>query len=219
MKKILFFMIISMLLLVACNGESSTNKEKNNDLVKSENIDTSEDDKKEDSNEDEVNDENEVKEGPLTEIGQWTKDVDGTIVTLKNIVFLEKTLDLNPIKLELHEIKLLERAKGDELLNTIQVTYTTENLSDKNITFNGITVITTNTKHQIDVLLENLGYYPDAGIGEYYGNIKREGIIIVPYLEESFEELESISLITDDIWDSSEHDILYESTTEVVTFD
>lgn len=163
-------------------------------------------------------DDNKVKDGPLTEIGQWAKESDGTKVTLKKIATLEETLDLDPIKLTLHDVKLLERVGGEDDGNVIQVRYTVENTSDKEIMFDTIEIITTNTKKQIDVMLENMSGIA-AGPGEYYGKVKEEGFIIVPYPGDSFDELTSIRLITGDVWDNNQPDKFHESVTREVVFE
>lgn len=160
----------------------------------------------------------EIKDGPLTEVGQWAKENDGTKVTLKKIEALEETLNLNPIKMTLHNVKLFERVGGENDGNVIQVDYTVENISEKEIMFHAINKITTNTKHQIDVMVENMSG-TDAGPGEYYGKVKEKGFIVVPYPEDSIDDLSSIKLITGDVWDNNQPDKYHESVTKEIVFE
>lgn len=162
-------------------------------------------------------DEDEVKDGPLTEIDQWVKVDDGTKVTLKGLAQLDKVLDLDPIQLTIRDVKLMERVGGDLDGNVIQVSYTVENFSEKEIMFHAINIITTNTKRQIDVMLENTS--GSAGLGQYYGEVKEDGFIVVPYPEESFEGLTSIKLITGAVWDDNQPDKYHESITQEVEFE
>lgn len=209
MKRKLFicFTVLSLTMFLSACTSSDVNKT-SNDGSEAKTVSKKEEDDREE----------EVKNGPLTEIGQWAKESDGTKVTLKKIATLEETLDLDPIKLTLHDVKLLERIGGENDGNVIQVGYTVENISDKEIMFDAIEIITTNTKKQIDVILENMSGIA-SGQGEYYGEVKEEGFIIVPYPGDSFDELTSIRLITGDVWDNNQPDKFHESVTKEVVFE
>ena len=161
-------------------------------------------------------DENEVKDGPLTIADQWTKEDDGTKVTLKKIAKLDKLLDLEPIYMTIQDVKLLEREKDGEILNTIQIMYSAENISDKEIMFRGIETVTTNTKQQLKTDIDNLSdNYND---GEYYGKVKNDGTLILPYNEENFDDLKSIKIYTHDVWDNNQADKYHDAVIEEVNF-
>lgn len=213
MRKVgaLFFGFALTFLLAGCGNnsvppETSNENDKNDAIVNEESKDVQEE-KVEDV----------YSDGPLTEIGQWAKEDDGTKVTLKKMVKLNKALDLNPVEMTIQDVKLLERTGGEYDGNVIQVQYTVENLSETEIMFHGIKVITTNTKRQIDVMQEDTS--ASAESGEYYGAVKKDGFIVVPYPEESFEELTSVKLITGDVWDKNQPDRLHESITLEVAFE
>lgn len=162
-------------------------------------------------------DENEVKDGPLIEVNQWSEEDDGTIVTLKKVMLDERVLDLDPIEMTIHDVKLLERSGGNDDGNVIQVSFTVENTSDKEVMFNGINKITTDTKRQIDVSL--LDVHGEASTGEYYGEVIQEGFITVPYPGESFDDLSSIKLITNDVWNNDKPEKYHDAITEDIEFD
>lgn len=161
--------------------------------------------------------EKEIEDGELTESGQWKEDDDGTIVTLKKMSDKEINLDLTPIEMIIHDVKLLEFNSDDEYINNvIQIMFTIENKSDKEIMFNGIDVITTDTRKQMDVYEENIA--DEYVSGEFYGEVEKEGHISVVYPEESFDDLEEIELITSDVWDNNHADKIHEAITKEISF-
>lgn len=210
--KLSSYLIASLMLLSACGQEIPTEQDiapvTEKQTEKTETASKKSDSKKKDDNE--------VSDGPLTEIGQWAKENDGTKVTLKKIAIVDKTLDMNPMKLTLHEVKVLERKGGNNDGNVIQITYTSENTSDKDIMFHPIKVITTNTKQQIDVFTENVS--GNSGGGEFYGEVVKEGFIIVPYPEEDLTNLENLKLITGSVWNNDQPEEYFEEVTEEIFF-
>lgn len=203
----------SILLLSACGQNGTTEK---NDIAITEN-EKEKDVTESNTSTNDRGDGNEVKDGPLTKVGQWTKENDGTRVTLKKLEKLDKTIDMTPIKLTLKEIKVLERNGGTEDGNIIQISYTTENTSNEEIMFHPIKTITTNTKHQIDVLSENVS--GSLGGGEFYGEVVKDGFIIVSYPEDNLTDLESLKLITGSVWNNDSPEILFEEVTEEIFFE
>lgn len=166
--------------------------------------------------------ENKPTSGLLTEIGQWNKDKNGSTLTLKKINNKQKDIDLSPIKMKINDVKVFEYSElgedDKELLSynkyekdkyhRIQVTYTTENTSDKNVMFNGIDVITTNTKKQIKVNESNLT--TDTGVGSFYGKVENEGMIVVPLLVDDVSDLSSITLHLRDVYLDDKPELLHD---------
>lgn len=220
MKKYFTFFIalltVSMLLAACGNSETSTSKTQKSAA------------KTESSSEDSLK-----TDGPLEKIGQWSKEDNGTKVTLKKIAKVNKTLDLDPIKMKIDEVKVIERSnlqesgknflkqkgiKADKFL-TIQISYNTENTSDKNVMFNGIEAITTNTKKQIEVSSEDMIQNPDKnGVGSFYGKVAKEGYIVVPYLDSDADDLKYINIKLKDVFNDDEPIKYHDGTTVKVNF-
>ena len=215
LKKVFTQMSIALLavgVLSACGStEDSSGSEKN---VK-ENQSTTEKTSTASQNKSEENksESKEVKNGPLTEVGQWTKEDNGTKVTLVKIINPKKVINLDPIKFKIETIKLLERTNitDDEKesiktlfnkditdkLNTIQISYTTENKSDKDVSFFTIDKITTNTKQQIDGSL-NLADNSDPQ--QYMGKVISDGTLLFPYFADSFDAVTELNVLTSNVF-------------------
>ncbi|WP_397537841.1 hypothetical protein [Rummeliibacillus pycnus] len=158
----------------------------------------------------------EIKDGPLTKVGQWTKEDGGTKVTLAKIANPNKEINLDPIKLNIKTIKFLERTNIQDSekeyikelynkdisnkLNVIQISYTVENTSDKDITFFAFNKLTTNTKQQIDGML-NLIMNTDPR--QYVGKVVTDGTLVVPYFQDSFDDLSLLTILTDNVFDTN----------------
>lgn len=207
-KLILF--LCFMAVLTACgNTNSSTDPAKKEETSK-------------EASKDSTQKENKPTSGLLTEIGQWKKDKNGSTLTLKKINNKQKDIDLSPIKMKINDVKVFEYSElgedDKELLSynkyekdkyhRIQVTYTTENTSDKNVMFNGIDVITTNTKKQIKVNESNLT--TDTGVGSFYGKVENEGMIVVPLLVDDVSDLSSITLHLRDVYLDDKPELLHD---------
>ncbi|WFA05913.1 hypothetical protein [Bacillus sp. HSf4] len=220
MKKCFTFftaLLTVFMLLTACSNNEASSK---NESEKSE--------AKTKSSEDSLK-----TDGPLEKVGQWRNEDDGTKVTLKKIAKLDKTFDLDPIKMKIDDVKVLERSnlqeKGKKLLEqkgieadkylTIQVSYSIENTSDKNIMFNGIDVITTSTKQQIDVSSEDMVLTPaKTRVGSFYGKVEKEGYIVVPYFKTDADELKYINIKLKDVYDDEVPTKYHDGITEKVDF-
>ncbi|MCM2988965.1 hypothetical protein M3580_06920 [Bacillus safensis] len=207
-KLILF--LCFMAVLTACgNTNSSTDPAKKEETSK-------------EASKESTQKENKPTSGLLTEIGQWNKDKNGSTLTLKKINNKQKDIDLSPIKMKINDVKVFEYSElgedDKELLSynkyekdkyhRIQVTYTTENTSDKNVMFNGIDVITTNTKKQIKVNESNLT--TDTGVGSFYGKVENEGMIVVPLLVDDVSDLSSITLHLRDVYLDDKPELLHD---------
>ena len=113
----------------------------------------------------------------FTEAGQKGKVEGGTLELLK-IKYVNESIDIAPIKVTLNEIKLFEMSEmTDEMkesmtfynnnqligdtFNYVQITYESENTSDKNIGWYALSNAVTDTGQQID-LAANDFLYDDA---------------------------------------------------------
>lgn len=173
-------------------------------------------------------DSNYVSSGPLTKVGQWSKSDVGVKDTLMGISTPEKTIILGPLKITIHDIKLLKDENipedtVDEIdnllnvnignsINTIQIDYTIENTSNKNIGFNLIDTLTTNTKVQID---GNDYIGTKSNDGRYIGKVKVDNSKIFLYQQDTFDNLNSISLLTTDVYDDDNTLTNYHTPTKI----
>ncbi|MCY7578705.1 hypothetical protein [Bacillus altitudinis] len=216
-KLVLF--LCFMVLLTACGNTTSSNGSANANKEESSKKETSQETSKETSKK-----ENKPTSGLLTEIGQWKKDENGSTLTLKKINNKETEIDLKPIKMKIKDVKVFEYTDleaQDELLlsdnnykkdkyHRIQITYTTENTSDKNIFFTGVDVITTNTKKQIDVSNSNLT--SETGVGSFYGKVENEGMVLVPLFVDDVSDLSSITLHLSEVYLDDELELLHDGS-------
>ncbi|KSU69471.1 MULTISPECIES: hypothetical protein [Bacillus] len=216
-KLVLF--LCFMVLLTACGNTTSSNGSANANKEESSKKDTSQETSKETSKK-----ENKPTSGLLTEIGQWKKDENGSTLTLKKINNKETEIDLKPIKMKIKDVKVFEYTDleaQDELLlsdnnykkdkyHRIQITYTTENTSDKNIFFTGVDVITTNTKKQIEVSNSNLT--SESGVGSFYGKVENEGMVLVPLFVDDVSDLSSITLHLSEVYLDDELELLHDGS-------
>lgn len=216
MKKLLYVGVLSALLLAAC-GDTEEKESTAATATEQNEVELNEEPEKEVAKEEKV-DSNEVKNGPLTEAGQWTVDGENkvTLVKIKNV---NQSYELGPLVLNVESVKLLQHSKPDQLtvdliqnihnkdvsaeLNTIQVIYTIENTSDKNIMFTTISKLTTDTKTQIEGMY-NLA--SSADLGSYAGQVILEGLAIYPYFTGSLEEINTVNIITGDVFDSDSYE-------------
>ncbi|WMW46651.1 hypothetical protein RFN66_18805 [Bacillus paralicheniformis] len=172
-------------------------------------------------------------DGPLKKVGQWKTEKNGTKVTLKKIAKVNKTFNLDPITMNLDEIKIIERsnlqASDKELLKekgiksnkflTIQFTYNIENKSDQEILFQGIKIITTNTKKQIDASRDDMiQSREETGTGIFHGQVRKEGYIVVPCLNTNPDDLNYINIKIGNVLKNEDASILHEGITEKINF-
>ncbi|AMX00448.1 hypothetical protein [Rummeliibacillus stabekisii] len=169
-----------------------------------------------------------VKDGILTKKGEWTLEEDGSKITLIKIIEPNKEIDAKPMNLKIKNIKLLERTNISETtqedikwlfdktiskkLNTIQFSYDVENTSKKDISFSAFDKITTNTKIQIDGM-QNLISNNDPQ--EYMGEVKTEGVLVVPYFKDNFDGLNELNILTGDVYDTNDTSITYHEPVKV----
>ncbi|MCY8540077.1 hypothetical protein MOD22_00095 [Bacillus haynesii] len=172
-------------------------------------------------------------DGPLEKVGQWKTEKNGTKVTLKKVAKVNKTFNLNPIKMNIDEVKVIERsnlqASDKELLKekgiksnkflTIQFAYNIENKSDQEILFQGIKIITTNTKKQIDASHDDMiQNREETGTGIFHGQVRKEGYIVVPCLNTNPDDLNYINIKIGDVLKNEDASILHEGINEKINF-
>ncbi|HFL0606105.1 TPA: hypothetical protein ACGX6L_002184 [Listeria monocytogenes] len=177
-------------------------------------------------------DENFVNDGTLVEVGQWTEKDEGKI-KLKKITVSNTLFDLAPIKMTITDIKLLEfydlsdslkefykdaTGKEQESYLGIQLFLkTVDTDSNKEIMFQGIDTIITNTKQQIDVTKESWTSFADAGVGSFKGQVETSGQIIVPYYGKA-ADLKTLTIISKKVWDENEPTLYHDSVKKEISF-
>ncbi|WP_462410575.1 hypothetical protein [Neobacillus sp. Marseille-QA0830] len=153
----------------------------------------------------------------LTEVGQKASDDDGTTAELMKIKEVNQTVDIAPVKLTVQDLKvikltnvgkdfgdfLLQYTGGSELpkeLNYIQVNYTAENTEDKNISWNQVQTLVTNTGEQLDASGNDFIWEKNPFDGTFYGKTKIEGTIGV-ITNSKPEDLTSLKFIISSTFD------------------
>ena len=211
-KKLIFSVALILSLGLTGCGNSETKDESKKEFQQT--VDTGNTKNKETTQESKKSDENEVKDGVLSKPGQWTKEDNGSKVTLVKINETKQTHDLGPIKLTIESVKLFQYTdlpeKDIELyktnydkdvtngLNAIQILYSVENTTDTNVMFHTVDTVTTDTKAQIQGL-DNIAMSDDTGT--YKGKVIVDGVSILPYFSGPIEDINSVNIITSDVWD------------------
>lgn len=167
----------------------------------------------------------------LTEVGQSTKDNDGTKAELMKIKTVNQTVDISPVKLTVKDMKviqlsnigsdynelLIQYTNGKKLpkkLNYIQIQYTAENTEEKNIGWNGIDKIVTNTGEQLDASNSDFIWEENGFDGTFYGKTKHEGIVGI-LTDSNPKDLQSLKFIISSSFDpDSYEDITIPQQTE-----
>ncbi|MEH7314060.1 hypothetical protein [Priestia megaterium] len=167
----------------------------------------------------------------LTEVGQSTKDNDGTKAELMKIKTVNQTVDISPVKLTVKDMKviqlsnigsdynelLIQYTNGKKLpkkLNYIQIQYTAENTEEKNIGWNGIDKIVTNTGEQLDAANSDFIWEENGFDGTFYGKTKHQGIVGI-LTDSNPKDLQSLKFIISSSFDpDSYEDITIPQQTE-----
>ncbi|EPD54254.1 hypothetical protein HMPREF1210_00240 [Paenisporosarcina sp. HGH0030] len=215
LKALLPLILLVTGVLVGCSEDQTTAKEV--DPSKAEQKEVS--NKKEDVSEP-VTDEN--GRVLLTEVGQKVKEEDGTSVELLKIKEINQSVDIAPVKVVVTNMKviqltdihpdntdyLLQFMNASELpekLNYIQINYTAENTSDKNIGWNGISTIVTNTGEQLDAMGNDFIWEENGFDSTFYGKTKHEGTIGV-FTTSNVDELKSLKFIISSSYDEDTYE-------------
>lgn len=217
MKKYIFSVaIISTLILGACSSDEKTSEETpktNTETVAAEESTTEPNTPETTEVAEESESGKEIKDGVLLNAGDWTMSgLDK--VTLVKIKEVNETFTMGPINLTIDSIKLLHHSKVDEAmksyinsvhgkdveeLNTIQIIYNVENTSDANVMFRTVDTVTTDTKAQISGMHDMA---TSNDYGTYMGQVIVDGLKIFPYFNGSLEDINSINIITSDVYDN-----------------
>ena len=212
MRKYLF-LLMAALVLVACGNEESSkedNKSKENEEVTANNESNSKD------NESETNDETNNNDGILSNVGDVYKDKElGATVELVATKKVDETIDLDPIKLHIKDIKIINMSNiksrdtkevikqftDKEEFDYIQITYEMENTVDDNVYFDfPIEHVVLNTGEQIDVMMNDFIIDHNNG-GDFYGKVTKNSLVSVIMNSTIPKDIESIKLITGEVWD------------------
>ncbi len=146
-------------------------------------------------------------------------------VTLKKIRNVNETVDLKPITVTIKDIKLfhvekvsselkqgiesLSQKKVGDTLDYLQIKYSAENTSDANVSFLGISTITTNTGQQIEVSFDDFILDDEMQMSDYLGKVRKEGLLGVPV--KKADEIKHLKLFFDMVIDNESGETLKES--------
>lgn len=230
MKKLIFSAALVLSLGLAACGDSESDKEVENTASTTQENQTTEVTKEETKEAVKEDVPGEVTNGPLTKAGEWTMDGDNK-VTLTKIKDVNEVYTLGPINLTIDSIKLLHHSKptvdtvtyiqevhGKDIsdgLSTIQVIYSVENTTDDNIMFHAIKTLTTDTKTQIEGMYD-MAQTTDSGT--YMGEVDVEGLTILPYFSGDLNDINSINILTGDVWDNDNPTKLADSQKITISF-
>lgn len=223
MKKILSLFCINFIVLglVACSSSGeTTSSEPKEEPKQSEQKEVS-NDKKESEVPDVKKDEN--GNYILDTVGQVVKEPNFATVELMKIKDINETIDIEPIKLTIEDIKLLklsdmsEEAKLDleiftteslpEEVNYIQIKYSSENTEEKNIDWYGIDKVVLSNGQQLDAISNDFIVNDDDMDSIFYGKVKKEGFVGLIY-KGNPEEITSAKIILSDSVDADSYDTI-----------
>ena len=174
MKKLLFIAVLVLLVLAGCSNEEEKTSTENQKVVLDKTGEEEEEEEEVIKEAKEVetpkrSEEEIEKEGGLIEVGQTAEDPNGKVELMK-IKDINETIKQGPLKIELINAKIFKRtdmsqeslnsinqfsqSKIDEKLSYIQLRYSVENTSDKDVSWGGLVNIVTDQKEQIDAFKE-----------------------------------------------------------------
>ncbi|MGG0288640.1 hypothetical protein ABEY41_26785 [Peribacillus butanolivorans] len=212
----LFALLIGGILMVGCSDEKVSNSEEKEEKA------TPAEQKKVSNEPESEPQKDENGNVVLSEVGHKAKDEDGTTIELLKIKDVNQNVSIAPIKLTIKNIKviqmtnvskaweefLLQYTNGTKLpekLNYIQVIYTAENTEEKNIGWNGIQKIVTNTGEQLDASGNDIIWEENGFDGTFYGKTKHEGTIGV-ITKANPNELKNVKLIIGNTFNPDSYD-------------
>lgn len=216
-KSLLSMLLFAGLILSGCGDDQTATKEA--EVTKAEQKEVSNKEQSEEVSEP-VKDEN--GRVLLTEVGQTAKEADGTKAELLKIKEVNASVEVSPITIVVKDMKviqltnihpdntdyLLQFMNASELpesLNYIQINYTAENTSDKNIGWNGFDTIVTNTGEQLDASGNDFIWEENGFESTFYGKTKHEGTIGV-FTTSNIDELTSLKFIISSSYDEDTYE-------------
>ncbi|WLR44442.1 hypothetical protein LC087_18845 (plasmid) [Bacillus carboniphilus] len=187
----------------------------------------------EDKTSDNVKKEEEPKEGNpriLTEVGQVYEDKDST-TELMAIKDVDQTVDMGPLELTVDQIKIFKKYDMDERtidffsnftsgyreeFEYAQITYKVENTEDRNVSVGyPIDAIVLSTGEHIESATNDF-FAKNAG-REFSGKSYKEGGISLIFESSTAEEIDSIKIITNDVFDDDTDEVIADP--QQVTFE
>lgn len=211
MKRLLFLLIF--ILLVGCSNDETQEQTQTDDETEQE------------------ENENETEEDSLilTNVGDTIND-NGATLELLAIEEVNETIDLDPIKLTIDDIKIIrmsdfsgsdtevymEQFTEKETVDYIQVMYSMENTVDENVDFiSPISHLVLDTGEQINVNHNDFMLHPD-NLDTFYGTVTKEAGISAIIDNSSVDDINTVKIITGFVMNedgeilSEEKEITYE---------
>lgn len=159
----------------------------------------------------------------LETVGQKTQDSNASAELMK-IKKVNQSISISPITLSIQDMKiiklshlsndyeryLLQFTDGQKLpsdVNYLQITYTSENTSDKNVQFLGIDKLVLNTGEQIEVNSQDFIFEKQPDDGQYFGQVKKEGTIGV-FIKGNPADVKWVKFITGDTENPDSYDTI-----------
>lgn len=206
MNRFLFVLFLALILFLTACGETQESENDNPDSEEQpEEVEKTESKK-------------EAEDGELTEIGQKIDDPNtGSTIELIAMKEINETIDLNPIKLTIDDIKIISMSDiknndfksyisqftDKEEFEYIQIKYSMENTVEENIElYTPIKYLVLNTGEQIDVMVKDIMLDPNNG-GDFFGKVTKETGISAIIEDSDVNNIESIKLITGDVWEKN----------------
>ena len=136
----------------------------------------------------------EFVDGPLTKVGQKNKGEHNEIYELKNIKVVDETTDLDPLSINIKDVKILSISNiSDDLLesyqqglklklknpvNYIQISFSAENKGKIDLLWPQISHVILNTKEQVNAKENQI---LDSGEWELYSGAKKDITQGIPF--------------------------------------
>ncbi|MFP3123519.1 hypothetical protein OH784_12315 [Ectobacillus funiculus] len=163
----------------------------------------------------------------LDQVGQKTKDADGTEAELMKIKAVNQTIDIAPIKFTVKDMKIIKLSNvskdfeqflvqytgGTEIpdgIQYLQFKYSVENTSDSNIQFNGIDKVVLNNGEQLDALNGDFIWEKEDSDSDFFGKVKKEGTVGL-FIKGKAEDISSVKLIMSDTINPDTYDTITEA--------
>lgn len=222
MKKMVYGLLFGALLLSGCSQTNTVdNVGKTNEKDSSGII--------EESTTQSSTDPQEVTDGPLLQVGQWTHDGNDSTgkIELLSISNAQEDIALGEVDIYIHDIKILkyidytepelsgyygaDNYKDDEgNFYGLQITFKVKNNSDQDYGYNGLEYAVLNNGQQINFTSDDIAYSMTSN--SFFKNTESKELLRVAYLDpEKVDSITEVTIKTGPLFDISDYQTLAES--------
>jgi|GEM_PF-2929961 len=222
MKKMVYGLLFGALLLSGCSQTNTvdnvgkTNEKDSSGIV-------------EESTTQPSTDPQEVTDGPLLQVGQWTHDGNDSTgkIELLSISNAQEDITLGEVNIYIHDIKILkyfdytdpesaglygaDNYKDDEgNIYGLQITFKVKNTSDNDYGYNGLEYAVLDNGQQISFNSEDVAYSMTSN--SFFKNTESKDLFRIAYLDpEKVDLVTQITIKTGPLFDLSDYQTIAES--------